>query len=168
MGLVAIAAIVALYFRATDKGAWAFWATAMGLFASVMTAMHGMYDAIRYEPLRNVWDSGVTDYQVVLQTLSYIPSPVDPRGIGSLFLMGMFALIMGLAITRGGSVPAVVGQVAVVWGIALLLLFVTGLFDAFDQIPYLRTGLGAIAFGIFGPVWWLLAGRELLQGGGAE
>ncbi len=167
-GLFTMAAVGAVYLRLKGGApAWSLWAMLIGFAAGLMTALHGAYDALRFRPLFEVWQMGDPTHQATIRTLSYVPNPVDPRGIGSLLLMGVFALVIGAIIVRTRAMNRIAGQVAVLWAVVLFAAFAAGLLRTYVDLVQVRTGLGGVAFGIIGPVLWLLIGRDLL-GEGAE
>ncbi len=163
-GLLTTAAVAALYMRLREAGgAWALWGTSLGILGGAMTAAHFMWDALRIPTLRWLFQRDEA-LQPTLRALSYQPNPVDPRGLGSLLLMGIFVLIASRLILQSGLLPRVVGQVGILEGILLLVLFVVGLSRTLTEMGQLRIGLAALAIGSVGPLWWLLVGRELLAG----
>ena len=137
----ALFAIVAVYYRVRPVGeAWAFFATLVGVAASVGTmagAMHEIANLRQSPPV-----SGVT--------------PTDPLAVMSFGLTGLWFLIANLLLRRTRA-PRVFVFLGIVTAAVLLAGFVAALSGNAGQV-YLA---GVFAGAIGGPVYWLWLGRQL-------
>ncbi len=137
----AIFAIVAVYYRMRSVGeAWAFYATLVGVVASVGTLVAAMYEVAnlrRYPPLVGV-------------------SPANPLGIMSFGLTGLWFLVANLLLWRTRT-PRVLVALGFVAAVDLFAGFVAGLSEN-GGVVYLAS---LIAGAIGGPIYWLWLGRLL-------
>jgi hypothetical protein len=156
-GFLATAAIVALGDRLRPADGWARWATAIGVIGGCLAAAQCLWDALRYPQLKALWDTGSQMAQSVVAVLLSVPNPVDPRGIGAHFFVGIFVLVAGWLMLSQGTWPRWLGPLGMLEGVLLIVLFAAGIVGLDDA----RTILAAAAVGAVGPVWWLLAGAAL-------
>ena len=137
----ALFAIVAVYYRMRSVGeAWAFYATLVGVVASVGTLVAAMYEVAslrRYPPLVGV-------------------SPANPLGIMSFGLTGLWFLVANLLLWRTRT-PRVLVALGFVAAVDLFAGFVAGLSEN-GGVVYLAS---LIAGAIGGPIYWLWLGRLL-------
>jgi hypothetical protein len=137
----ALFAIVAVYYRMRSVGeAWAFFATLVGVTASVgtmVTAMYAVANLRQNPPLAGA-------------------SATDPFGIMSFGLTGLWFLVANLLLwrTRTARVLTLLGFVAAA---DLFAGFVAGLSEN-GGVVYLTS---LIAGAIGGPIYWLWLGRLL-------
>jgi len=137
----ALFAIVAVYYRIRVAGeAWAFFATLIGVAASVATMVAAIYEVANMRqnpPLPGV-------------------SPANPLGVMSFGLTGLWFLIANLLLwrTRTPRPLVLLGFVATA---DLLLGFVAAL-SGNGGFVYLTS---LIAGAIGGPIYWLWLGRQL-------
>jgi hypothetical protein len=137
----ALFAIVAVYYRVRPVGeAWAFFATLVGVTASVgtmVTAMYAVANLRQNPPLAGA-------------------SATDPLGIMSFGLTGLWFLVANLLLwrTRAPRVLALLGFVAAA---DLFAGFVASLSEN-GGVVYLTS---LIAGAIGGPIYWLWLGRLL-------
>src|SRR5256885_1452473 len=139
-GLSATIAVVATAARFFGDARW--WLTAVGVGYGLLSAAHGVTDAIA---------------NVQSLTLPEI-SPTDPRGLATFGLAGLWAFTLGLeAVAGNGSLPRNLGWLAVVCGIDLIVLYVATI--AALEGPILVSG--GLASLILGPAFWIWTGRVL-------
>jgi len=137
----ALFAIVAVYYRVRSLGeAWAFFATLVGVVASVGTMVAAMYEVANLR--RNPPLVGV--------------SPANPLGIMSFGLTGLWFLVANLLLWRTRT-PRVLVALGFVAAADLLAGFVAGLSEN-GGVVYLAS---LIAGAIGGPIYWLWLGRLL-------
>ena len=137
----ALFAIVAVYYRVRSAGeAWAFFATLVGIAASVGTMVAAMYEVANLRqtaPLAG-------------------PSPINPLGVMSFGLTGVWFLIANLLLRRTAT-PRVLVLLGFVAAADLFVGFVAGLSEN-AGVVYLAS---LIAGAIGGPIYWLWLGRVL-------
>jgi len=137
----ALFAIVAVYYRMRAVGeAWAFFATLIGVAASVATMVAAMYELANLRlnpPLAGV-------------------SPANPLGVMSFGLTGLWFLIANLQLWRTAT-PRVLVLLGFVAAVDLFAGFVGGL-SGNGGLVYLAS---VIAGAIGGPIYWLWLGRLL-------
>ena len=137
----ALFAIVAVYYRVRAVGeAWAFFATLVGVAASVGTMVAAMYDVANLRqapPLTGV-------------------SPANPLGVLSFGLTGLWFVVANLLLWRT-AMPRVLLVLGFVAATDLLAGFVAGLSEN-GGVVYLAS---FVAGAIGGPIYWLWLGRQL-------
>jgi hypothetical protein len=137
----ALFAIVAVYYRVRPAGeAWAFFATLVGVTASVGTMVAAMYEVANLRqdpPLVGA-------------------SPANPLGIMSFGLTGLWFLIANLLLRRTGA-PRGLVLLGFVAAADLIAGFVAGLSEN-GGVVYLAS---LVAGAIGGPIYWLWLGRQL-------
>ncbi len=137
----ALFAIVAVYYRVRPVGeAWAFFATLVGVAASVGTMVAAMYEIGQLrltEPVMAV-------------------SPANPLGLMSFALTGLWFLIANLLLWRTKT-PRVLVLLGFVAAFDLLAGFVASLSQN-GGVVYLAS---LIAGAVGGPLYWLWLGRQL-------
>lgn len=137
----ALFAVVAVYYRMRVVGeAWSFFATLIGVTASAATMVAAMYDVanLRLDPPV----AGA--------------SPVNPLGVMSFGLTGLWFLIANLLLWRTKT-PRLLVLLGFVATADLLAGFVGGLSEN-GGLVYLTS---VIAGAIGGPIYWLWLGRLL-------
>ena len=137
----ALFAIVAVYYRMRTVGeAWAFFATLVGVAASVGTMAAAMYEVASLRqnpPLVGV-------------------SPTNPLGVMSFGLTGLWFLIANLLLWRTPT-PRPLVLLGFVAAADLFVGFVGGLSEN-GGVVYLAA---LIAGGVGGPIYWFWLGRRL-------
>jgi hypothetical protein len=136
--LAASVAVVGMSERA--GGANARWLAPFGVAYALLSAAHGVYDAI------------LAGNGVALGV-----SPTDPRGFATFGLAGVWMLVLGLSARGGASVPANLATLAIVGGVDLILLFFATVAGSTPLI-LLTGGLASV---ILGPAFWVWSGRIL-------
>ena len=137
----ALFAIVAVYYRMRSVGeAWAFFATLVGVAASVSTMVAAMYQVANLR--QNPPLAGV--------------SPTNPLGIMSFGLTGLWFLVANLLLWRTKT-PRVLVALGFVAAADLLAGFVAGLSENGGVVFFSSLIAGAIG----GPIYWLWLGRLL-------
>jgi hypothetical protein len=137
----ALFAIVAVYYRMRSVGeAWAFFATLVGVTASVSTMVAAMYQVANLR--QNPPLAGV--------------SPTNPLGIMSFGLTGLWFLVANLLLWRTKT-PRVLVALGFVAAADLLAGFVAGLSENGGVVFFSSLIAGAIG----GPIYWLWLGRLL-------
>lgn len=137
----ALFAIVAVYYRVRSAGeAWAFFATLVGVAASVGTMIAATYEIanLRQNP-----------------PLSAV-SPTNPLGVMSFGLTGLWFLIANLLLWRT-TTPRLLVVLGFVAAADLFAGFVASLSEN-GGVVYLAS---LIAGAIGGPIYWLWLGRQL-------
>ena len=168
LGLLGTLAVVAVAARVWPRqggpgeplAPWLAWGMGLGLIGMAMTAAHGFYDAVRVPVLLQQWELGDPARRAALAAFSGLPTPVDPKGLGTFLFVGLFVLVVSrvTALDAGGWSRGPMGTLGLIYALTLGLAFVLGLMDV---DPALRAGTTGLAMGVVGPVWWLLAGRAL-------
>jgi hypothetical protein len=137
----ALFAVVAVYYRMRSAGeAWAFFATLVGIAASVGTMVAAMYEVANLRqdpPLVGA-------------------SPTNPLGVMSFGLTGLWFLIANLLLWRS-TTPRLLVLLGFVAAADLFAGFVAGLSEN-GGVVYLAS---LIAGAVGGPIYWLWMGRRL-------
>jgi len=137
----ALVAIVAVYYRVRSVGeAWAFFATLVGVTASVGTMVTAMYEVANLRQNPPLGGASAT----------------DPLGIMSFGLTGLWFLVANLLLWRTRT-PRVLALLGFVAAADLFAGFVAGLSEN-GGVVYLTS---LIAGAIGGPIYWLWLGRLL-------
>ncbi len=159
IGGLAITAVLAAIHDRLRPSAWVSWAMGLGMFGAVLSAVQGLWNATRYPALKAAWDTGNEIYRMSVELALATPNAADPRGLASQLLLGACLIVFGWRMLGDGW-PRWLGQLAIVEGVVLGLVFVAGLAD----LPVARTVLAAVGIGALGPVWWSMAALELWRG----
>ena len=137
----ALAASVATVGMSERAGASnARWLAAFGVGYALLSAAHGVYDAIQA-------GSGA----------ALAISTTDPRGLATFGLAGVWMLVLGLGARGTKSLPSTLAAIAVVGGVDLILLF----FATVAQSTPVILVTGGLASVILGPAFWIWSGRIL-------
>lgn len=136
--LAASVAVVAMSER--GGGANARWLAPFGVGYALLSAAHGVYDAI-------IAGSG----------LALGVSPTDPRGFATFGLAGVWMLALGLSARGAAALPSNLAMLAIVGGVDLIALF----FATVAQSTPLILVTGGLAAVILGPAFWIWSGRIL-------
>lgn len=148
-GLLGATALLGLYERLRDSaGDYALWALLFGLAGSLAATMHGGYDLAN-----SLHPPGVA---------SQLPSPVDPRGLGTLGLMGVSLLIFARLMRRDGRFGTRLPSVGYLSGVLLILSYVVRLIVLNPSSPLVFV-LAAVEGFLVNPLWYVLLSRALRQ-----
>jgi len=139
-GLSATIATTSAAARVGGDARW--WLTALGVGYGLLSAAHGTFAAIAVE-------QGVATNDL---------SPIDPRGLATFGLAGLWAFTFGLETVAGNAaLPRNLGWLAVIGGLDLILLF----FATVAQSETLILVSGGLASVILVPAFWIWTGRVL-------
>jgi len=116
------------------------WLGPFGVAYALLSAAHGVYDAIQ------------AGGGAVLAV-----SPTDPRGFATFGLAGVWMLSLGLSAHGAATLPRNLALLAIAGGIDLILLF----FATVAQSTPLILLTGGLASVILGPAFWIWSGRVL-------
>jgi hypothetical protein len=146
-GVLGASALLGLYERIRAVGGgYALWALVFGIAASLAATLHGGYD------LANAINPpGQT---------TTLPSPVDPRGLGTFGLAGISVLAFSFLILREASLPRGLGYLGYVSGGLLVLIYLGRLIILSASSP-LVLGPAAIEGFIVNPAWYVWLGFAL-------
>ncbi len=127
-------------------GGYALWALVFGLAAALAATLHGGYD------LANA---------VHPPSLSSdLPSPVDPRGLGTFGLAGIAMLAFAFLVTREGSLPLYLGYLGYLSGALLILVYLARLIILSPSNLLVLAPAGLEGF-IVNPAWYIWLGFAL-------
>jgi hypothetical protein len=163
-GLLSLIAIVTIFqkVRSASEG-WARLALWFGMFGALLGGLHGWYDLMRSPTLASAFAS--TDTKAAANLIASLPSQVDPRGVGTFGLTGVFFLILGLLLNRVEGIPQRLAQLALLGAVLLVLIFIgTVLYASGDGIPaarYLFLVPGPLQSIIVGPIVYIWLGSIL-------
>jgi hypothetical protein len=144
----ALFAIVAVYWIIRPQGeAWSFFATLVGVVASVGTMTASLYRiaAIRDALLANATSapSGA--------------SPTDPLNVMTFGLTGLWFLIANVFLWRMSTMP----RLLVLLGFVAVADLFAGYFGSLSGLDGLVTLAGIVAGAVGGPLYWLWLGLRL-------
>lgn len=149
----ALIGIVAVYYRVRAAGeSWAFLATLVGVVASIGTIAANLYQ------LANLRFLAALDPKTGGALLA-APSPVNPVGVMSFALTGLWFLIVALLMLRT-DLPRLLGLLGLVAFADLAFGFVVTLAGSAS----LALAAGLIAGVVGGPLFWVWLGTLLLRG----
>ena len=146
-GVLGASALLGLYERISAAGGgYALWALVFGIAASLAATLHGGYDLAN---AINPPDQTTT-----------LPSPVDPRGLGTFGLSGISVLAFSFLILRDASLPRGLAYLGYVSGVLLVLIYLGRLIILSASNP-LVLGPAAIEGFIVNPAWYIWLGFAL-------
>jgi hypothetical protein len=119
------------------------WLAAFGVAYSLLSATHATFAAIATA-------QGYADLDL---------SPIDPRGLATFGLAGIWMLVVGLELWGRPDLRPLYKRIAVIGGIDLILLYLATIVGS-QPLILLTGGLASV---ILGPVFWAMTGR-LLRG----
>lgn len=140
-GILATFAVIAV----SDKvdGSVGRWLLVVGVGWALLSAAHGTFSAIADT-------QGLATGDL---------SPTDPRGFATFGLAGLWSIVLGLAIRSGTKFPRALGNVALLNGADLIVLFFATATGA-GTLVLLTGGLASV---ILGPLQWAWIGREVVE-----
>jgi hypothetical protein len=144
----ALFGIVAVYWVIRPQGeAWSFFATLVGVVASVGTMTASLYQiaAIRAALLASA------------TSMPSSASPTDPLNVMTFGLTGMWFLIANLFLWRMTTMP----RLLVLLGFVAVADLFAGFFGSLSGLDGLVTLAGVVAGGVGGPLYWLWLGLRL-------
>ena len=120
------------------------WLAPFGVGYALLSAAHGVHDAINA-------GSG----------LALAVSPTDPRGFATFGLAGVWMLVLGLGARGTATLPTTLAMLAIAGGVDLILLFFATVAQSMPSILV----TGGLASVILGPAFWIWSGRILSRQG---
>ena len=154
-GLLSSAVMAALYDQLKEgEGGFALWALVLGAVGAAGSAIHGAYDLANAinPPTANV------------PNLADLPSQVDPRGFLTFGAVGLAVLVFSWLIVRGGKMPKNVGNLGIVLGILLVVIYLARLIILDASNPIVVVTVVVTGF-IVNPVWNIWLGVNLRRVG---
>jgi hypothetical protein len=146
-GILSASALVGLYERLRAAGGgYATWALMFGLAAALAATLHGGYD------LANVINPPSQS--------SSLPSPVDPRGLGTFGLAGVALLGFAFLILRDPSFPPGLGYLGYLSGALLVVIYLGRLIILNASSPVILGPAGLEGF-LVNPAWYVWLGLVL-------
>jgi hypothetical protein len=152
-GFAVTAVLIGLFrrLRETDA-AFALWAVLLGIAGAVGSGLHGGFDlAVQVkDPAGTVSDLAA--------------NPTDPRGLATFALSGLALLLISWLIMAGGRLPKGLGQLGIVAGVLLLVIYIGRLTVFNPKNPFLLT-VAVLSGFVVNPVWFGWLGLALLGRG---
>jgi hypothetical protein len=160
-GVLSLIAVVAIFQRVRGVSeAWARLALWFGMFGALLGGLHGWSDLVRNPILARAL--GQADSVAAANLLANLPSAVDPRGVGTFGLTGLFILVTGLLLYRVEGIPRRLAGVALASALLLGVTFVgTVLYASGDGLAparYLFLVAGPLEAIIVGPLFYIWLG----------
>ena len=151
-GILGASALLGLYERLTRSGGvYALWALMFGLAGALAATLHGGNDlASVFHPPASVL------YLVQLD----LPSPVDPRGLGTFGLAGLAMLAFAFLMQRDLSFPLYLSYLGYLSGALLVLIYLARLVIFSPTNPLVLVSAGLEGF-IVNPAWYIWLGFAL-------
>jgi hypothetical protein len=154
----ALFGIVALYYRVRAAGErWAFFATLVGIAASVGTIASGLYQVANLRFVASIFNPASPGAAL---TAFSAPSPINPLGVMAFGLTGLWFLVSALLMLRT-DLPKLLGYLGLVAFADLAFGFATSVAGNVA----LSTIAGLIAGAVGGPIFWLWLGVLLQRTG---
>jgi hypothetical protein len=149
-GLLALAVLIAVYGRLRDaEPAFALLALALGLAGGLGSAIHGAQEFALEVRKENAIDTGL--------------SAVDPRGFLTFAVSGLAFLLVGWLVRRGGFFPRRLGDLSLVAGFLLLLVYL-GRLVIFDPDNAVLLVVAAVTGFVVNPALYAWLGVLLRRG----
>jgi hypothetical protein len=149
-GLLAVAVLIAVYARLRDsEPAFALLALVLGLAGGLGSAIHGAQEFALEVRKENSIDTGI--------------SAIDPRGFLTFAVSGLALLLVGWLVRRGAVFPRRLGDLSLVAG-ALLVLVYLGRLVIFDPDNALLLLVAAITGFVVNPALYAWLGVILRRG----
>jgi hypothetical protein len=153
-GLIAFWAlfgIVAMYYRlCTVNEGWAFFATLVGVVASIGTLANAVYQVAQ---LRYIAIMAVSANLAFARAEFLLPSPINPFGIMSFGLTGLWFLIAAVLMLRT-NFPKLLSYL----GLIAFADLAVGFIGSIAGIGLVGTIAALIAGAVGGPIFWLWLG----------
>ena len=121
------------------------WIGVVGVGWALLSAVHGTFGAIA--------DAQGIDIAGMRPDFA----PTDPRGFATFGLAGLWSIVLGAAVSSGGTFPRAVGTIALINGVDLIVLF----FATAAGVGPLVLITGGLAAVILGPIQWAWIGRSM-------
>lgn len=140
----AASAQIGLYERLRDSGGgYALWALVFGLGAALASALHAGYDlAVSIHPVVGNGE---------------LPSPVDPRGLGTFGIAGVALLAFAYLIGRDPGFPHGLALLGYLSGALLVVVYVARLVILTPSNPLVLVPAGLEGF-VVNPLWYAWLG----------
>ena len=146
-GIFGASALLGLYERLRmSGGGYSAWALVFGLAGALAATLHGGYD------LANA-------IHAPAQT-SDLPSPIDPRGLGTFGLAGIALLAFSFLLHRDPTFPTNLSYLGYLSGALLVLIYLARLTILSPTNPFVLVPAGLEGF-IVNPAWYLWLGFVL-------
>jgi hypothetical protein len=153
-GVVVMAVLIAVYWRLRETDpAFALWALALGLVAAAGSSIHGAYDLANFVKHPVGAPAG----------LGALPNSVDPRGLMTFGVSGLAVLVASWLVVKGGTLPRRLGQLGIVTGLLLIVVYLGRLIILNPKNPLVLTAAILTGF-VLSPLWFAWIGRELWTG----
>ena len=151
-GILGASALLGLYGRlAPTGGGYSVWALVFGLAGALAATLHGGYD------LANAIHPTNSSINLVQPEL---PSPVDPRGLGTFGLAGLAVLAFAFLMHRDTSFPLYLSYLGYLSGALLVLIYLARLVILNPTNPLVLVPAGLEGF-IVNPAWYIWLGFAL-------
>ncbi len=149
-GLLSTAVFTAVYFRLREADAgFALWALVLGLGGAFGSIAHGGQE------LAKIANPPSSDPK--------LPNATDPRGLATFALTALAVFVVGALIIRSGLLPKGIGQLGIVAGILLLIVYFGRLIALDPNKPWLLAAAVAAGF-VVNPAWFVWLGLTLRRG----
>jgi hypothetical protein len=146
----ALFGIVAVYWVIRTQGeAWSFFATLVGVVASIATLTSSLYQIAYARALLGL----------PVDLASHLPtvSGIDPLNIATFGLTGLWFLVANLIMWRIAAFP----RLLVLLGFVAVADLFVGFFASLSGVDALVNLAGIVAGGVGGPLYWLWLGLRL-------
>jgi hypothetical protein len=149
-GLVVIVAWIGIgeRLRSGDPG-FGLLAVVLGIVAATGAAIHGAYDLANF-------------VKPPASLPADVPNAVDPRGMMTFGVAGLAILVASLAIVRTGAFSRSLAGLGAVAGVLLVFVYL-GRLIILDPNNVVLLAAAVISGFVVTPLWFALAGRELLR-----
>ena len=146
-GILGASALIGLYLRLEPAGGgYALWALIFGLAGALAAALHGGYDLAN-----SIHPPGQS---------TTLPSPIDPRGLGTFGLAGGAMLAFAFLIHCDASFPRNLAYLGYVSGVLLVLIYLARLIIFSPSNPLVLAPAALEGF-IINPAWYIWLGFVL-------
>lgn len=140
------------FFFKKENEVWTPFLLVLGIVWSFSQTFHGIWDALRMPLLSSQYLLGNEAVRTQAVAQASLPNPIDPRGFGSVFILGLWIFLLGLLMFFSKRIPRSFGYLAISSSILLTILF-------FGQLFLIRPLL-ALVIPLFslvaGPVFWFI------------
>ena len=146
-GILGASALLGLYVRLEPAGGgYALWALVFGLAGALAASLHGGYDLANA-----IHTSGET---------TTLPSPVDPRGLGTFGFAGLGVLAFAYLMSRDASFPKNLAYLGYLSGALLVVVYLARLIILSPSNPLVLAPAGLEGF-VVNPTWYIWLGFVL-------